>query len=88
MGHYGLTDAIRQSLSDRSWSAISDAYRADVDACENCGDPDALLDTNHIVPVRSGGTNGEWNLMALCPACHRRADHYFYENVVEPLLVP
>lgn len=39
------------------------------------------LDIHHLVPVLSGGTNGEYNTVALCDTCHRKADVYLRGDV-------
>lgn len=76
-GGVKLTRALRATLGPEAWDRISADYRASVDACERdgCSRSDGLH-THHIVPVRHGGTNDDWNLMALCPVCHRRAECY------------
>lgn len=82
-----LTEPVRHRLSSRSWERISAEYRDGIDECEKCGDAADHLQTHHIIPIRAGGTNGEWNLMALCRACHRRVDHYTYAQIVDVVLV-
>lgn len=47
--------------------------------CEMCGDECEThakggLQTHHVIPMRSGGTHADWNLWALCPSCHGKAE--------------
>lgn len=48
--------------------------------CRMCGDAEAelyrSLDVHHIIPIMAGGTNGEYNLLPLCPTCHKTAEEY------------
>ena len=39
-----------------------------------CKLTDALeeYDVDHVIPLFLGGDDDEWNMQALCPACHRR----------------
>jgi hypothetical protein len=78
-GGKGGIDAVRHALSHKSWqSKAREARKRAGNVCENCG-AEAQgrdLDVHHIVPVAAGGTNEPWNLMALCIACHRRAEEY------------
>jgi hypothetical protein len=30
------------------------------------------LDVHHILSLKDGGTNAKYNLLVLCPSCHRR----------------
>ena len=68
-----------------NWQAISKQYREGVDGCERCGE-DTSLDVHHIIPVSAGGTNGEYNLMALCRSCHTSVEAFTAEIVDYPLL--
>lgn len=42
--------------------------------CEICGADDLPLDGAHWVPVSSRGSNQSYNILRLCPNCHRRLD--------------
>ena len=42
-------------------------------ACEICGWAEGKLDGAHFIPRASGGPRG-WNILQLCPNCHRRLD--------------
>lgn len=72
--------AVRKSLGPRSWGSIArDAKDRAGWECEMCGTPEDdlhQLDTHHIIPLVAGGDHGEYNLMALCPGCHNRAEAY------------
>lgn len=79
-----------------SWNLARKQAREDADhECENgtCGvHADELgreMSVHHIVPVMWGGTNGDWNLTALCPSCHKKAEHYCRRVLPEfgPVLV-
>lgn len=41
--------------------------------CENCHWQDGPRDVHHILPVCKGGKNELYNLITLCPNCHRLA---------------
>lgn len=76
--------AIRRNLSTRSWDSIAaDAREADKYQCQLCGESQSdigrKLDTHHIVPVMAGGDNGDYNLMAFCPSCHKKAEAFTRE---------
>lgn len=89
-GGRALVDAVRASLGPRSWPRTSDEIRAKAGwTCEACGESvdEQRLHAHHIVPVASGGTNEEWNLMALCINCHGRAEDSI-SQYVEPHLFP
>jgi 5-methylcytosine-specific restriction endonuclease McrA len=78
-GGLSHTDALRKTIDDESWRAKADRARKSAGReCELCGDsPDGKkLDVHHIVPMVSGGTNGQWNLMVLCDGCHSTVEAY------------
>jgi 5-methylcytosine-specific restriction endonuclease McrA len=87
-GGRGVIESVKSELTP-AFSQVRDEARED--ECENCGktagDVGRELDVHHIIPVRSGGTNGEWNLMTLCPSCHHRTENYCRQYPgFEPLL--
>lgn len=43
--------------------------------CEICGWSDGPLDGAHFIPYSEGGSRG-WNILRLCPNCHRRLDSH------------
>lgn len=75
-GGHSLVGRAKTQLSNQSWPNIAADYREQAPSvCEMCGEtPDRELDVHHIIPVASGGTNGDWNLMALCRSCHRTVE--------------
>jgi len=71
---------VRRCLAERGWEYIADDYREKVGReCEWCGtrrQSSRALDVHHIVPIRSGGTHDEENLMALCRSCHSKIEKF------------
>lgn len=65
---------VRNALSDMRWSEKSEQVRESADKCTLCGEMADRLEVHHIIPVVAGGTNEDYNLMALCPSCHNRAE--------------
>ena len=69
----------------RSWAEMLDlpvrtiartalrAVRATRPCCEICGWSEGPLDGAHFVPRAAGGPGG-WNILQLCPNCHRLLD--------------
>jgi len=55
---------------DYEWDRVRAAFLAQFPRCMLCGAP--ATEVHHRVPLRSGGTHDERNLMSLCGACHRR----------------
>jgi len=64
----------------RHWEEIAREVRENANGeCEMCGEETPThgrpgLQVHHIIPLRSGGTHAEWNLWALCPSCHGKAE--------------
>jgi len=86
-GNSGI-NAVRHLLSDVSWQETArEARKSDGYVCRMCGEfaNGRALDVHHIVPVSTGGTNEEWNLITLCQSCHRKAERYI-EKFTEPHL--
>ena len=85
-GFHGLnvTDRLRRAY-DGHWQTLSEKHRKQADGCEMCGE-DGLLHTHHIVPLSAGGTNGEYNLMALCGSCHQKVEAFTAKLVDFPVL--
>lgn len=93
--------AVRRSLGERSWARIADEYREKLgNECEWCGSPppsSRALDVHHIVPIRTGGTHHDDNLLALCRSCHSTVERFTAslfgevlvdEQYTQPLLPP
>lgn len=47
---------------------------AAIEACEICSKSDVSLDKAHWVSAAEGGSNKSFNMLKLCPNCHRRLD--------------
>jgi hypothetical protein len=49
-----------------------DIFKRDEFTCQYCGHsaPHVKLHVDHLVPVRSGGTNAPWNLVTACDGCN------------------
>lgn len=56
----------------KDWSAVSKSTieRAG-NKCVDCGGT-KKLQAHHIIPLSKGGTNTNFNLIALCEACHAK----------------
>lgn len=85
-----LTEALRKFISNESWYSIRERHAGNQE-CSLCGvqssELDRRLSLHHIVPLTTGGTNGDWNLMPVCEGCHRKVES-FTENYVEQYLRP
>jgi endogenous inhibitor of DNA gyrase (YacG/DUF329 family) len=86
-----LVDTVRNSLSDTRWQYVADDYRNDGNkVCKMCGcvpGPQSH-DVHHIVPIVSGGSNHECNLMTLCDHCHGKAEQFVRQYPeFDPVLV-
>lgn len=78
-GGKSVTDAVKKSISARSWQHIADSARDENgNKCEMCGATRSEIgqkpDVHHIVPISAGGCNARFNLMVLCRGCHRRVE--------------
>lgn len=84
-GGSNLYEAIRENLSDESWSKIAELNRQG--SCYKCGKQGKELHEHHIIPIMYGGTNAEDLLMTLCPSCHRTVEKYtmneLQTNIIE-----
>lgn len=54
-------------------STTSEPTQVGRPACEICGWCKGPLDGAHFIPRAEGGARG-WNILQLCPNCHRRLD--------------
>lgn len=57
------------------WKRIRDRYAHQHPFCEQClkeGRLTPVQEVHHIIPVTSGGTHDETNLMSLCRSCHNK----------------
>jgi len=73
-GGANLYEAVRENISDQSWSKIAELSRSN--KCHKCGDSDTTLHEHHIVPIMFGGSNDSELLMTLCESCHRTVESY------------
>lgn len=83
-----LIARVRACMGDRSWNRIADGARAAADhECEQCGAEasDRKHPVHHIIPLATGGTHGDWNLMVLCDSCHGKIER-FTESFTTPHL--
>lgn len=54
---------------DNDWHILSDAIRKG-QVCHRCGKADNIC-VHHIIPVSSGGSRSQYNLVPLCSSCHK-----------------
>lgn len=80
----GVTDRLRRAYNGH-WQTISEKQRQKADGCEMCGE-DKSLQIHHIIPLSAGGTNGHYNLMALCNSCHTTVEAFTAKLVNFPIL--
>lgn len=89
-GGSSIYSRVKNSLGDDRWEDVSERVRDKSDReCEICGTEEwslrKSLHVHHIVPLLAGGTNDDWNLMALCPSCHKKVESVTEEYVEYPL---
>lgn len=84
-GGKSIYDAVKKQFHGLSWQTRRKRHRQKEPECQLCG-TDENLDVHHIVPILSGGTNDEWNLMTLCVGCHNRVES-FTRKYMDPVLV-
>lgn len=77
-GYRSLYRRLKTNAPPQTWQAARDQNLAD--SCRMCGSEEHLH-LHHIIPLRSGGTNGDWNLMTLCRSCHTTVESYTMEFV-------
>ena len=69
-----------EKRTDRAiWIPLAAAIRGrDKYKCQACGKKwhrdDRKFPVHHMLPRSKGGPDEPWNLMTLCPSCHRKAD--------------
>lgn len=87
-GFFDIASRVRSLLGDTAWDRLATQMRESECAC--CGAvasaDDRAHHVHHIVPVLAGGTNEDWNLMTLCPSCHRRVEE-FTKTFADPVLI-
>lgn len=75
-------DSLRYQIGPVSWSTIRRNW--EYEECYKCGREEDL-NIHHTIPLRCGGTHGEWNLMTLCTSCHGTVEQYtrqFTDDVI------
>ena len=63
----GLPTRRESSSNDRSQTSATAS-------CDVCNASDVGLDDAHWVAARDGGTKKSYNILKLCPSCHRKLD--------------
>lgn len=78
---------IRSHLGKYSWSYIYKEHKEKDSECYMCGEDgeNKRIELHHIIPIMSGGTNDEYNLMPLCSECHRGVEPYT-NSIIEPII--
>ncbi len=70
-----LRDSDTNKRYGRAWKKTRARFLLRHPLCEQCrseGRLTAAEEVHHILPLVSGGTNDEGNLMALCKSCHSK----------------
>lgn len=73
-------ERVRRILGDVPWREKAYEIRERSGGeCEMCGKSAKKhthdgLQVHHLIPLRCGGTHADWNLVAVCPACHGKAE--------------
>jgi len=91
-GNSDLYNHIRANIGPLSWPRARENARESGDVCHLCGERPVRrnLQMHHIIPILTGGTNGGWNLLPLCPTCHRKVERKtkeFTDPVIKELAV-
>jgi len=73
--------AIRKLIDNKTWEESREICRERHDyECALCGihqsELERKLDVHHIIPLLSGGTNAQYNLLPLCQNCHGPVESY------------
>jgi hypothetical protein len=63
-------------LDVRRHADAAPAGDADQKSCECCGESGVTLDQAHWIADTLGGPAHKWNLLDLCPNCHRKLDRH------------
>lgn len=87
-GFFDIASRVRSLLGETDWDRLAPQVREP--ECECCGavasEDGRAHHVHHIIPVLAGGTNEDWNLMTLCPSCHRRVEE-FTKSFTDPVLI-
>ena len=57
------------SFAAEEFEALCDAYG---NRCLACGDTEAALEADHVVPLTKGGSDDISNIQPLCASCNRK----------------
>jgi len=61
----------RRKLTPRQWESLrEEVFARDGYACAYCGNADAVMHIDHVVPLIQGGTNDVVNLCVACGPCN------------------
>lgn len=68
-----------KDIDPQTWEPLAAGVRQqDGHSCQSCSrdkEPDEnQFPVHHILPRSLGGPDEEWNLITLCPSCHRKTD--------------
>lgn len=69
----GVEKTIRKRGEDAEGKRNDRIRAKQDDKCAVCSWSEDTLDVHHILPLSKGGADEEYNLIALCPNCHRLA---------------
>jgi len=86
-GFYDIASIVRSLLGGIAWDRLAKQARESECACCGSVQPEdaRAYHVHHIVPVLAGGTNDDWNLITVCPECHRAAE-VFTQRFVDAVL--
>ena len=63
----------RKATRGAEWTWIrKQALRRDEYTCQECQEKDCRLEVHHLLALCLGGTNHLYNLLTLCPGCHKQ----------------
>jgi 5-methylcytosine-specific restriction endonuclease McrA len=68
----------RDHYASSFWMKLAEEIRQRDKVCQWCGKPPrpgTKLHVHHIHPWRYSQNDDHSNLQALCPSCHKKADH-------------
>lgn len=68
---WGYDGPVTPRLAERDWLPLrASVLRAAGNTCHYCGDKDAWMCVDHVLPLSRGGTNDTDNLVACCMPCN------------------
>ena len=70
--HGFCSEKCRRSARGNLWKVVREvAIERDEHTCQDCHTTDTRLEVHHLLALCFGGTNALYNLITLCPTCHR-----------------